>query len=129
MVEGGAHMAITCPNCSRQFDITLFQFGKAIRCECGSWIDPLDWWLGSGSEGAVEREEEKLQELRRLADRICFYIVSTDFHEADIVIEASKARKRCEQLFPGKGHLFDMVYGSRFRRLWSQFREGSLDLS
>jgi hypothetical protein len=125
---GGEQMAIICPNCSRQFDVTLFQFGKRIRCECGVLIDPLDWWLGADVDAEREKEEQKLDELKRMADKICFYIVSTDYQAADIIIEGSKARKRCEQLFPGKGHLFDMVYGSRFKRLWSQFRGGVLDL-
>ncbi len=28
-------MAITCPHCGAQFDVTLFQFGKTVRCDCG----------------------------------------------------------------------------------------------
>lgn len=31
-------MAITCPRCGRQFDVTLFQFGHAVECECGAWV-------------------------------------------------------------------------------------------
>lgn len=120
-------MAIICPNCSRQFDVTLFQFGKPLRCECGLLIDPLNWWLGPDVETERAKEEAKLGELKRLADRICFYIVSTDYQAPDIKIEASKAKRRCEELFPGKSSLFDLIYGSRFRRLWNQFRGGTLD--
>lgn len=122
-------MAITCPSCFKQFDITLFQFGRQIECECGFLIDPLDWWLGSGVEGIRDKEERKLQELRNAVDRVCFLIVSSEYQEADIIIEASKAKKLCDRLFPGKGYLFDMIYGSRFKRLWRQFRGGSLDLA
>jgi translation initiation factor IF-2 len=32
-------MAITCPRCGAGFDVTLFQFGRRIRCECGAWVD------------------------------------------------------------------------------------------
>ena len=32
-------MAIVCPQCGQQYDITLFGFGKAIRCACGAWVD------------------------------------------------------------------------------------------
>jgi hypothetical protein len=122
-------MAIVCPDCSREFDITLFQFGRALVCDCGRVIDPLDWWLGPGpaGEGARQEEERKLRELKTIVDRVCFFIVSTDYQAADVKIEASNARRRCEELFPGKGHLFDLIYGSRFKRLWSQFRSGSLD--
>jgi len=122
-------MAIVCPNCSREFDITLFQFGKAVRCDCGRLIDPLDWWLGPDrpGESAGLKEEKKLRELKTLVDKICFLIVSTEYQRADVKIETAKAKRRCEELFPGKGYLFDLIYGSRFRRLWSQFRGGTLD--
>jgi len=32
-------MAIRCPKCRRQYDITLFQYGKTVRCECGETLD------------------------------------------------------------------------------------------
>jgi len=28
-------MAIICKRCGRQYDVTLFQFGRTIRCDCG----------------------------------------------------------------------------------------------
>lgn len=28
-------MAITCPACGAGFDVTLFQFGHRVRCDCG----------------------------------------------------------------------------------------------
>jgi hypothetical protein len=31
-------MAITCPRCGSQFDVTLFQFGHKVRCLCGEEI-------------------------------------------------------------------------------------------
>lgn len=115
-------MAIICPNCGKQYDVTLFQFGKPLRCDCGRLIDPLEWWLGPDREWEQEEEERKLAELKTHIDKVCFYIVSTDYSAIDIKIEASKARERCERLFPGKGYLFDLIYGSRFKRLWRQFR-------
>lgn len=33
-------MAIICPKCNRQYDITLFQFGRGIECDCGCVINP-----------------------------------------------------------------------------------------
>ena len=32
-------MAITCPRCGAGFDVTLFQFGHAVRCDCGAWVE------------------------------------------------------------------------------------------
>ena len=32
-------MAFACPACGRQFDATLFAFGRSVQCECGRWLD------------------------------------------------------------------------------------------
>jgi len=32
-------MAITCPRCGAGFDVTLFQFGHRVQCDCGHWVD------------------------------------------------------------------------------------------
>lgn len=31
-------MAISCSNCGRQYDVTLFQFGRTINCVCGERV-------------------------------------------------------------------------------------------
>lgn len=31
-------MAISCPGCGRQYDVTLFQFGRTIHCTCGTRV-------------------------------------------------------------------------------------------
>lgn len=62
------------------------------------------------------------RELSALADAVCRMIVSTDYPEVDVAIEIEKVRSRCEELFPDRMDLFDMVYGSRFDRLWEQWR-------
>ena len=33
-------MAIICPKCKSQYDITLFQFGRTLKCDCGYSINP-----------------------------------------------------------------------------------------
>ena len=65
---------------------------------------------------------EKMAELQRAADRICSLILYTDYPEVDVLIERAKLRERCEELFPDRVELFDMIYESRFDRLWEQFR-------
>lgn len=32
-------MAITCPRCGKDFDVTLFQFGHVVQCDCGTWVE------------------------------------------------------------------------------------------
>jgi translation initiation factor IF-2 len=32
-------MAITCPRCGAEYDVTLFQYGHRVRCRCGGWVD------------------------------------------------------------------------------------------
>ena len=65
----------------------------------------------------------EMQELQRLADRVCVLILSTDLPAIDIEIEKSKVRERCLELFPDQEQLYDMIYESRFQRLWEQFAE------
>ena len=31
-------MAVTCTKCGRQYDVTLFQFGRTINCACGERV-------------------------------------------------------------------------------------------
>jgi hypothetical protein len=31
-------MAIRCPCCSREFDVTLFEFGRTVTCVCGNVV-------------------------------------------------------------------------------------------
>jgi len=35
-------MAIICPRCGREYDITLFAFWSRVKCDCGInlWLDP-----------------------------------------------------------------------------------------
>jgi len=47
-------MALQCPRCRRQYDVTLFQFGHQVRCECGATID-----LARGH--VIEQESEEAQ--------------------------------------------------------------------
>jgi hypothetical protein len=69
-------------------------------------------------------EDEHVRELSRQADRICEMIVSEDASAIDIEIQQAKLREAVARLFPDKMNLFHLLYESRFRRLWQQFREG-----
>jgi hypothetical protein len=62
-------------------------------------------------------------ELAKMADRVCHLIVTSDYPDVDVAIEKEKVRARCEELFPDRMELYEMIYESRFQRLWDQWRE------
>ncbi len=64
----------------------------------------------------------EMRELQRLADRVCVLILSSDLPAIDIEIEKNKVRERCLERYPDRGELYEMIYASRFDRLWEQFR-------
>jgi hypothetical protein len=64
-----------------------------------------------------------MRDLQRMADRVCVLILSSDLPAIDIEIEKSMIRERCLELYPGREQLYDMIYESRFERLWEQCRE------
>ena len=65
---------------------------------------------------------EVMREVQRMADRVCVLILSSDLPAIDIEIEKNKVRERCLELYPNREQFYEMVYESRFRRLWDQFR-------
>jgi hypothetical protein len=68
------------------------------------------------------RHADPAIELRHRADRISSLILSSDYPEIDIQIEISGLRRWCREHMPDRLDLFDRVYGSRFKRLMTQFR-------
>jgi hypothetical protein len=78
-----------------------------------------DFWR----ELLVTEENEKLEAFQRKADRIAFLIVASDYERIDVEIEKAELREECARLFPDKLALYDMIYESRFQRLWEQFRD------
>lgn len=116
-------MSIRCPECGWEYDVTLFQFGRTVRCGCGRIVRAGSEYLWDGIKELLRGEEEdRLRVLQRRVDRISSLIVSSGYSRVDIEIEIEKVRERCRELFPGKTELFELIYVSRFRRLWEQFR-------
>jgi hypothetical protein len=66
---------------------------------------------------------EAMRELQREADRVCILILSSDLPAIDIEIEKNKVREHCLEVYPDQEELYDMIYESRFQRLWDQFRD------
>ena len=119
-------MAVTCPNCGREYDVTLFQFGRKVTCDCGATVDagkpksPSPPPRIPGLSEFIARR--KMSELQKMADRVCVLILNSEYPDIDIQIEMEKVRTRCEQLFPDRMDLYAMIYESRFQRLREQFR-------
>jgi len=89
--------------------------------------------LSSANRAAVEEEltarlqalcaeDEAVRALQRQADRICEMIVSGEVPQIDIEIQQGALREAVAKAFPDKQALYQLVYESRFRRLWQQFR-------
>lgn len=116
-------MSIRCPQCGWEYDVTLFQFGRSVRCKCGEMVRAGSEPLWDGLKRLLREEEEnRLRVLQRGVDRISSLIVASGYSRVDIEIEIEKTREKCRELFPDKTDLFELIYVSRFRRLWEQFR-------
>lgn len=121
-------MAIRCPKCKREYDVTLFEFGKSIICKCGEKLGLKHEEIFKRLEEIskkfdLELEEEKLAKIKAAQDKIAFLIMNTDYQEVDIEIEKAKFKDLIQELFPDKAHLYELIYVPRFRRLWEQFRQ------
>jgi len=70
-----------------------------------------------------KREKENLAELKRVADRLSRDIVDGKvLSRQELEQRIEKARSRCQELFPDRVELFELIYRPRFQRLWDQFR-------
>jgi hypothetical protein len=67
--------------------------------------------------------EAEYREFQRRADYICLLILSSDLPEVDIEIEKNKLRAEVEDQWPEQLRLYEMIYESRFDRLWKQWRQ------
>ncbi len=133
-------MAVRCPRCGREFDITLFEYGNTVVCTCGKelslehreellryfGVDDLERSIFKSTRRKEElsRDRERMEKIKREADRISSLILYSDMQKVDVEIAIRNFRKRVLDSFPDKRELFDAIYLGRFRRLWNQFRPG-----
>ena len=119
-------MPVKCPQCRRSFDAAELGERSVIRCSCGQTIDlsllaDADDFLRF-CEG--EEEKEKVREIQKDARQICLMILRDDYPLIDIEVAQKQLREKVLQLFPDKLETYEMIYESRFKRLWAQFRTG-----
>lgn len=110
-------MAVQCSYCGRDYDVTLFEFGRSVTCVCGQTVTFRHELMTDEAMLALSAEDRQVGEVRSMADRIVSLIVSSDYPMIDIGIEKQKLRERISKLFPDKTDLYDLIYELRFRRL------------
>jgi hypothetical protein len=68
-----------------------------------------------------DQRREGLEELARESDRIVNLILHTSLPRVDVEIQIENLRQECARRYPGSEELFEMIYASRFRRIWQQW--------
>jgi len=53
-------VAVLCKRCGRQYDVTLFQFGRTVRCDCGEEVGLGAELRADLPEGAARRKNRPL---------------------------------------------------------------------
>ena len=66
---------------------------------------------------ALLAEERKLQRLRRIMDFTAALLWQANLTLSEARKLVADARQRALDLFPDKGATFDLIYGSRLRRI------------
>ncbi|HUX17249.1 MAG TPA: hypothetical protein VMW52_12305 [Phycisphaerae bacterium] len=64
---------------------------------------------------------EALEQLAREADRIVNLILHTSMPRVDIEIQIQNLREEFLRRYPEAADHFEMVYASRFHRIWDQW--------
>lgn len=69
------------------------------------------------------REQKAVADLRRMADSISCDIIARRIQDQEqLDLRVATAEELCREMLPEKLELFNLIYRSRFQRLWEQFR-------
>jgi len=117
-------MPIHCPQCGKQHDVVQFEGNRRVQCSCGFFLDVMLLETVDDFVRYFENEDErkKAQEIQKDAATICRMILNKHCQKVDIDIAKEKLEEKVLRLFPDKMVVYQMVYESRFNRLWEQFR-------
>lgn len=69
---------------------------------------------------ALEAEERRLRRLGRIMDFTATLLWQADLSLSEAQRLVAAARERALELFPDKGETFDLIYGSRLRRILAE---------
>ena len=71
----------------------------------------------SPTNAEIDEESRRVRRLRIVVNLSLSLIAQGNLHYEEAQEIASSARKLAEELFPGKGEVYDLVYRPKFRRL------------
>jgi hypothetical protein len=69
---------------------------------------------------ALLLEEARIRKLRWIVDFTSTLLRQADLSLAEAQTLVAQARTKALELFPDKGETFDLIYGSRFRRILTE---------
>ncbi len=69
---------------------------------------------------ALQVEEARVKKLRRIMDFTVTLLWQADLTLSEAQKLVADAKDRALELFPDKGEIFDLIYGSRFRRILAE---------
>ncbi len=72
------------------------------------------------NQNALQLEDAKLQKLRGITNLTVALLYQADLTLADAQTLIAQTRSKALELFPDKGDTFDLIYGSRFRRILAE---------
>jgi len=70
-----------------------------------------------GNEGSRDEEDRRIRQLRFIVDFACSMISRDEMTLEDARRLIEGVKRIALNLFPDKGETFDLIYGSRFRRI------------
>ncbi len=71
-------------------------------------------------KNALRLEEAKLQKLRGITNLTVALLSQADLSLVDAQKLIAQTRSKALELFPDKADTFDLIYGSRFRRILAE---------
>jgi hypothetical protein len=72
------------------------------------------------TQAEIDDESRKVRRLRIVVNLSLSLIAQGDLPYAEALELAAGARRLAENLFPGKGDVYDLLYGPKFRRLMNE---------
>ena len=125
-------MSIKCPKCERIYELAVLDAQQSFSCVCGEILvgeqdDVLMHLQEICKQYELKIEEEKVVQIRKMADNIVSLILNTHSSRDDVALEKNRLRDLISEILPDKGHLYELIYEPRFERFWKKFREGDSD--
>ncbi len=72
------------------------------------------------NHNSLQLEEAKLQKLRGITNLTVALLYQADLTLADAQTLIAQTRSKALELFPDKADTFELIYGSRFRRILAE---------